>query len=576
MTTTVADTIALVLKNHGVTEVFGQSLPSAFFLATARHGIRQVSYRTENAGGAMADGYARMTNRIGVVGAQNGPAATLLVPPMAEALKASVPLLALVQEVPTDATDKNAFQEFDHYKLFDGVSKWIRTLTDPSRTQEYVEAALRTATSGRPGPVVLLLPKDVLRMPAPEPTPPLQPLGGYPLDRTRPAGQSVRAAAALIAAEPRTVVVAGGGVHLSAAVPELVELQELASLPVATTNMGKGAVSELHELSLGVVGSAMGGQSPQFGVRQFLQEARLVVLVGSRTNENGTDSWRLLPRDAQFVHIDVDSTEIGRNYPSHRVPGDAKLALHDLLDELKSMDLSRREAARPELVREIAAARSTGPVTPVEATDAQGRLRPEHVARVIDGLADENTVLVADASYSTLWTTYYMTARRAGQRFLTPRGLAGLGWGYPMALGAQVANPDARVVCMSGDGGFGHVWSELETAVREQLPVTLVLLNNSILGFQKHAELVQFGEYTSAIDFAPVDHAKIAEAVGVRAVRVSTPAALEEALQEAFRSKTATLVEVITAPDAHPPITAWEPHADVLEEREAPGAETSR
>lgn len=149
MTDTVADVIAKVLKRNGVDSVFGQSLPSAFFLAAERHGIRQVSYRTENAGGAMADAFARLSGKIGVIGAQNGPAATLLVPPMAEAMTASVPMLALVQEVPTTAADRNAFQEIDHYKLFGGVTKWIKTLRDPARAEEYVEAALRAALSGR-------------------------------------------------------------------------------------------------------------------------------------------------------------------------------------------------------------------------------------------------------------------------------------------------------------------------------------------------------------------------------------------------------------------------------------------
>jgi acetolactate synthase-1/2/3 large subunit len=133
-----------------------------------------------------------------------------------------------------------------------------------------------------------------------------------------------------------------------------------------------------------------------------------------------------------------------------------------------------------------------------------------------------------------------------------------------MALGAQVARPDARVVCLSGDGGFGHVWAELETAVREQLPVTVVLLNNSILGFQKHAELVQFGAYTSAIDFVAVDHAAIARAVGSRGIRVTTPDELRPALEEALASGVPCLVEVLTSPDEHPPITAWESAADVL------------
>ena len=149
---TVADALAGALARHGVSSVFGQSLPSALFLATPKAGIRQIAYRTENAGGAMADGFARISGRIGVVAAQNGPAATLLVPPMAEALKASVPLLALVQDVPTGNRDRNAFQEFDHRTLFASCTKWVRSLDDPARVDEYVDAAMTAACSSRPGP----------------------------------------------------------------------------------------------------------------------------------------------------------------------------------------------------------------------------------------------------------------------------------------------------------------------------------------------------------------------------------------------------------------------------------------
>jgi acetolactate synthase-1/2/3 large subunit len=340
--------------------------------------------------------------------------------------------------------------------------------------------------------------------------------------------------------------------------------------------MGKGAVSELHELSVGVIGNALSSRSPQYGVSDLIREAKLVIFVGTRTNENGTDSWRLFPPDAQYVHIDVDSNEIGRNYRSHRVAGDAKLALRDLVDELKQLDLSTRNASRAATVAQIAGARRTRAAALAgEETDRDGRLRPEAVASAIDELTDDNTILVADASYATLWTTYYMTAKLAGQRFLTPRGLAGLGWGYPMALGAKVAQPTATVVCLTGDGGFGHVWAELETAVRERLAVTIVLLNNSILGYQRHAELVQFGDYTSAVDFVAVDHTKVAEAVGARGVRVTTRAELEEALSAALQSQEVTLIDVITAPDAHPPLTAWEAHGDVLAEHEMAGAASS-
>lgn len=568
MTDTVADVIAKVLKRNGIKSAFGQSLPSAFFLAAARHGIRQVSYRTENAGGAMADAFARQSRQVAVVGAQNGPAATLLVPPMAEAMTASVPMLALVQEVPTTAADRNAFQELDHYRLFDGVTKWIKTLRDPQRTEEYVEAALRAALSGRPGPVVLLLPKDLLLQEAPEsaPEPRVGASASFPLDRVRPDGAAVEQAADIIAGAQYPILIAGGGVHLSGAVQELVELQDLASLPVATTNMGKGAVGELHELSIGVTGNAMSSESPQVKARALLGKADVVVLVGSRTNENGTDSWTLYPAEATIIHIDSDGNEVGRNYPSVRLVGDAKLALTDLAVALRARDLSLRDARRAQVVDDVSAVRThrQDVISSFANPDDTTVIKPQAVAALLDELADADTVFTADASYSTLWTTTYLQAKKAGQRFLTPRGLAGLGWGLPFALGAQVAAPASKVVCMTGDGGFGHVWSELETMVRENLPVKLVVLNNQILGFQRHAEFVQFDDCTSACSFVPVDHAAIARAVGMEAVRVERGSELREALSKALASTGPVLVEVVCSPDEHPPLTGWEKRADVL------------
>jgi acetolactate synthase-1/2/3 large subunit len=568
MPDTVADVIAGVLKRNGIESAFGQSLPSAFFLAAARCGIRQISYRTENAGGAMADAFARQSRRIAVVGAQNGPAATLLVPPMAEAMTASVPMLALVQEVPTHTADRNAFQELDHYRLFDGVTKWIRTLREPARAEEYVEAALRAALSGRPGPVVLLLPKNLLLEEAPTPSraPRLGASASFPLDRVRPSQPAVAHAAGLIADAQYPVVIAGGGVHLSGAVEELGALQHLASLPVATTNMGKGAVSELDELSIGVTGSVMGAESPQWKARELLGKADVILLVGSRTNENGTDNWSLYPSSATIIHLDTDGNEVGRNYPSVRLVGDARSGLQDLATALRAGGLHRRNTGRAQVVQDVAAVRRhrQAVIGSYAHPDDSTVIPPQAVAAVLDELAGPDTVFTADASYSTLWTTYYLQAKKAGQRFLTPRGLAGLGWGLPFALGAQVASPSSRVVCMTGDGGFGHVWAELETMVREDLPVTLIVLNNQILGFQRHAEFVQFDDCTSACALSPVDHAAIGRAVGMASVRVERGGQLHEALAKALTSAGPTLVEVMVAPDEHPPMTAWESRLDVL------------
>jgi acetolactate synthase-1/2/3 large subunit len=560
-----AQALADAMVRHGVTEIFGQSLPSAFFLAAEQSGIRQVTYRTENAGGAMADGYARVSRRVGVVGAQNGPAATLLVPPLAEALKASIPVVALVQEVPRANRDRNAFQELDHFDLFRGVSKWIRLLDDPQRVDYYVDAAFLAATSGRAGPAVLLLPKDVLVMDAPSVSTRAHKLGNYPADRFGPDLALVSTAARQLASAERPLAIAGGGVHLSNASAAVSELQNTGMLPVATTNMGKGSVDETHPLSLGVIGSFMSPPSPTAGLREFVRNADVVLLIGTRTNENGTDSWRMFGDDTKFIHIDIDPMETNRNYESLRLVGDARLTLTQLSAELGRCELEKRRSSAPRVTVEIAEARARMRISLARVvTNETGPIRPERVMHELDALLSPETIVVADASYSTIWMAAYLTARRAGQRFISPRGLAGLGWGLPLALGAKIAQPDAQVVCIVGDGGFAHVWAELETAVRERIFVTIIVLSNGILGFQKHAEMVAFGEHTNAIGIAPIDHAAIARAVGADGIRVDTHADLSLALTTALFAERVTLIDVVIDGDAYPPITAWEDRRDVL------------
>ncbi|MCM3806768.1 acetolactate synthase catalytic subunit [Streptomyces samsunensis] len=559
MTSTVARGLAAALRRHGVSDVFGQSLPSLFFLATPEESIRQIVYRTENAGGAMADGYARVSGKVGVVAAQNGPAATLLVPPLAEAFKASVPVIAIVQEVPQAARDRNAFQELDHIKLFAACAKAIHRIDDPARVDDYVDAAVTEATSGRPGPVVLLVPKDVLAAPLPVASSRRAGYGHFPLDRYLPGAEQIKHVADLLASAERPLVVAGGGVHVSGAAPELHDMQQLAALPVATTPMGKGTVDETDPLSVGVIGYAMGDYAATHYARPLVADADVIVFVGTRTNENATDAWRLFPPTATYVHIDMDPVEVGRNYEAVRLVGDAKLTLRAIVDQLKSSPLDTREAARDQVIAQIAQARikheqRIGP----RATADGSPIRPERIMKELDALLTPDTIVVADASYSSIWMSNYLRAQRGGQRFLSPRGLAGLGWGLPMAIGAKAAGPNSPVVAVVGDGGFAHCWSELETAVRMNLPLTVIVLNNAILGYQKHSELHQFAEHTTAIDITRIDHAAIATACGARGVRVDVADDLAGALRDAMGSSAVTVIDVVTAADAFPPISAWD------------------
>ncbi|MER5624767.1 acetolactate synthase catalytic subunit [Streptosporangium sp. NPDC002544] len=564
--TTVSDVIAGALARHGVETILGQSNPTELMLAAERIGIRQILYRTENAGGAMADGFARISGRIGVVAAQNGPAATLLVAPMGEALKASIPMLVLVQEVPSDRRDRNAFQELDHFALFASVSKWTRRIDDPTRVEDAIDQAFTMANSGRPGPVVLLVPRDVLGKPAvPGRFARTADLGAFPLDRPRPDAAAVSRAAQLIATARSPLVVAGGGVHGSGAVAELAALQEIAHLPVVTTNMGKGAVDESGPLSLGVAANVTGERGPAHFHLSLIGGADVVLLVGTRTNENGTEGWTLTSPDATYIHIDVDPLEVGRNYESIRLLGDARAALGDLTAALAATDLTLRVTRSEELRATIAAGRQQHfeAVTPL-LESGETPIAPERLFAELGRLLDPDDIVVADASYSSFWIAGYLLAKRPGQRFLMPRGLAGLGWGLPLALGAKIAAPGRRVIAVVGDGGFAHVWSELETAVRERLPVTVVVLNNSVLGAQRHAENAVFGETTTGVEFDPVDHAAIATAVGATGIVVDHPDAIAPALRKALDSSNTTVIDMIVDPDAYPPVRAFDAFTDRL------------
>lgn len=555
---TVADVLAQRLKNRGLRHFFGQSLPSKLVLALEERGVEQVAYRTENAGGAMADGFARVSNTISVVTAQNGPAATLLVAPLVEAKLVRSPVLAIVQEVPSQFRGKNAFQEIDHFELFRSSTKAILRIDEPERAVETLDRAIDLARGGVPGPVVLLTPADILLA---ELEPPLSevPAGlEFPIDRTVPASSRLAEAVDTLAKAERPLVVAGGGVHRSDATAALREFTQQHRIPIATTNMGKGAVDEADALSIGVIGNAMAPRSTTHGMDELVAESDVVLVVGARMNENGTDSWKLFPRSATYIQIDIDPEQLGRNYPAIRLLGDVDSTLRELIAAVGAHEAFLSAFDADAAVRRIAEVKESAQEILSDAVDfEQTPIRPERIVRDIAEAVPEDAILVADASYSSIWLSNYFHAAGGRYDFIEPRGMAGLGWGFPMAIGAKVAHPDREVVCITGDGGFGHVWQEMETLARMDRKVLVILLDNGILGFQKHAEIAKYRETTSATQFAPVDHAGIAKASGINAFDVCDPSELSPAISKALDSDSSTLIVVKTDPRAYPPITAF-------------------
>jgi acetolactate synthase-1/2/3 large subunit len=549
---------ARALKRHGVEYLFGQSNPPALTLAAGDLGIRQIGYRQENSGSYMADGYARATGKVPVVTAQNGPAATLLVPGLAECLSASIALVALVQDVGPSTQDRNAFQELDQLQLFRGVAKWIRRVTTADRIEDYVDMAFTAAASGRPGPAVLLVSMDLLAEADKRPSSARKSrLGRYPIDRSQPEQTQIAIAAELLANANAPIVYAGGGVISSGAQQELRSLQELAHVPVATSTMGKGSVDETHPLSMGVIGYFMATRGMAKFVKPMVTAADVILLIGNRSNQNGTDSWKLLPSGATYIHIDIDPMEIGRNYEALRLTGDAKLTLSALNSAMAAQDLTKRQSDRAAVESAIATARAhhREEIASVTQSDASP-IRPERFMAELEKQLSENHIVVADASFSSIWVANYLTAK-FDRRFITPRGQAGLGWGFPLALGAKIGEPDRPVFCIVGDGGFGHVWSELETASRHCLSVVVAVMNNSVLGYQRHAEDAGLGRHTNICDLMPVDHAAIAEACGVQGIRVERAQDIAPAIKTSLAADRPVLIDVLADPNAMPPVAAF-------------------
>ena len=553
-----SEALAVGLARHGVEVTFSQCFPVRTQHVAPKYGIRQIGFRTENAGGAMADGYARVARRIAVLAAQSGPAATLLVPPLAEAFKASTPILALIEKSAHAEADRNAFQEFDHFALFSSCSKWTRRVDRADRLDDYLDMAIVQATSGRPGPVVLILPSDFMGEQALPSKKRTVKLGHYPLDRVVPTRDRIREAASALASAQRPLIIAGGGVHSSDASAEVVKLSEMGAIPVATTNMGKGTIDERSPLSLGVFGNCMGHGARAQHLRSYASDADLILLVGTRTNANGTASWTLFPPDARFIHIDIDSFEIGRNYEAMRLAGDAKATLAALLDELTEQDFPNRSTNLERIAKSTAAAAAKSDAILDEiGPGRQGAVRPEHLMRTLNPILRPQDIVCADASYSTNWVSTFLSSKTTGARFLEPRGLAGLGWGLPMAMGAKLARPEANVFALVGDGGFAHCWSELEAARRLNIKVVVIVLNNQNLGYQKHGEEWFMHHHSDASDLGPVDHAAIARACDCFGERVASPQAFAPALERAINDPRPAVLDVITDDTARPPLNQY-------------------
>jgi acetolactate synthase-1/2/3 large subunit len=557
---TIGDRVAETLRDAGVSLVFGIDDPQALYAGLRKHGVRPIIVHDERSGAFMADGYARASRQLAVCTGLGGPGATNLATGLFEAYCASVPVLGIVGEAASTRADVHAFQAAPHEAFFAGLTKSVVRLERGGDGRVAATHAINLAVSGRPRPVVLLAPDDYLWAEASDgdATPPATPAIDYPTSRAGASAEAIAQAAEALAAARRPVILAGGGVNVSGAGDELVRLAERLQIPYAVSLMGKGSVPETHPLALGVASGYTGGSIGRGAVAtQALCDADLVLVVGSDLDAITTSGGLWPSASARLVRIDADPTEIVSR-PGIHVLADAREALRALADVA---DLRRGEPDDAWLAEtkgriaemRLAIQRYDG------SGDADGEVAPGRLVTEIERHLGEGDAIVTDASYSSAWALDRVCQDWTGRFVFAPRGSGVLGWGLPAALGVKLARPGGQVVCLTGDGGLCFSLGELETAVRNQIDVTLVVLNNGSFGFQRHSDMARQGADPGDLTFAPdVSYADLARAFGWQSVRVSTFGEFADAYPAALADGGPTLVEVLVSRDEIPPISKFD------------------
>jgi acetolactate synthase-1/2/3 large subunit len=553
----VAAALKETLESLGVEYLFGMESPPALHAELGGSRLRPITIRDERSGAFMADGYAKVSGKPGVCGV-SGVGSTNTVQGLIESYLSSTPVLVFSEEGSGTTRHKNDLQDLDFRPIFSPVTKWAFQLEDPARVPELVAQAFRVATTGRPGPVYVGCPWDVfssdpIEMPALELTEAV-----YPAIRVAPDPRRVEDVAKRLRSSQRPVLVAGSGVLGSGAEGELLELARTLGAPVAVTPAGKGSIDEDDPVCAGVVGSYASGTGGSGVVaHEIVNAADLVVLIATGTGSGSTNNWTLPRLDQEIVHIDIDPVEIGRNYPrSVPLVGDAKLALAALLGALGGGDGAASTGSTGWANALLETAHSTPAAGDRPAATGTGRgVPPAAMYAEIQRHIDERTRIVCDAGYSTAWAVDQLRVKR-GRRFLGPMGYGTMGYGLPAAIGAKLADPDSRVICISGDGGIGFSLAELETAARYGIGVTTVIFNNSGLGWSRHYNRKYYG-YEGETEFSTVDYGAVARGLGCSGVHATSAAELSDALDAALGSEAPWLIDVEIDPETRPPVAMF-------------------
>ncbi len=498
--------------------------------------IRHVLVRHEQTAAHMADGYARATGRVGVCMSTSGPGATNLVTGIATAFMDSSPVVAITGQVPTSSIGKDAFQETDIIGVVTSITKYTFQPRKAAEIPRAVKTAFQIASTRRPGPVLIDLPKDVqAETDSMEFADQAVPLRYGPLPH--PDSKTVLKMVDTLANARTPLILAGGGVRISEACPELIALAELLMAPVATSLMGKGCMPEDHPLSIGMIG--MHGSSE---ANQIVSKADVILVVGSRLTDRTTGNVHKFCPDTQILHVDGDKAELGKNKaPTIALVSDAKKALKAIHAGLQRRLSQKRELQWFHKVRndlDLEHFERDGPF-----------LSAVRVLRLLRKLLPREAIVTTEVGQNQMWCARHFQAYDP-RRFITSGGLGTMGFGFPAALGAKVARPDTPVVDIAGDGSFAMTENALATSIEEQIPVTVVILNNRMLGMVAQWHRLFYGRRYSAVKLGRSPcFPKLAEAYGAVGTQVGDYKELSGAVRNALASNITTVIDVPISPE---------------------------
>lgn len=525
------------LELEGVDTLFGypggQIIP--FYDELYDSSLRHILVRHEQAAAHAADGYARATGKTGVCVSTSGPGATNLVTGIATAYMDSVPIVALTGQVPRSLIGNDAFQEANITGITQPITKHNYLVQDANDLPKIVKEAFHIASTGRPGPVLIDLPKDVQNAEIEFYYPEKVELRGYK-PTYKGNLQQIKRAAGEIANSYRPIIYAGGGVISSNASAELVELAETIMAPVTTTLMGIGVIPTGHPLSIG-----MPGMHGTKYANYAIQESDLIIAVGARFDDRVTGKLDSFAPNARIIHIDIDPAEISKNVKVHiPIVGDAKQILRALIKHVKSC----KSGAWLEKIKEW---KKEYPLTYRNKPES---IMPQFVVEQISE-ACKDAIIVTEVGQHQMWAAQFLKCSEP-RTFLTSGGLGTMGYGFPAAIGAKVGRPEKTVLNIAGDGSFQMNSQELATVVQNDIPVVSVILNNGYLGMVRQWQELFFDKrYSYTCIKGSVDFVKLAEAYGALGLRAEKPSEVRPAIEEAISSGKPALVDVLVDCEAN-------------------------